>query len=379
MKTKNQQLSWSAAILLVLGLGLTPTAFAQDDLTKELNTAIKNIVEKHKKELAEQRAESDRRVQELEREAAQLRDQVAELRGAMERMRRSSASESPSRPERPATGVEVAPSGAADRPFLGVALAPASEEHLKKLGIERGIQVTQVVPDTPAQRVGLKADDVITSVGGKPVDFESFSGVLAGSKAGDRVALEYSRLVDNQPVRFEARVKLGRRGDFVPSEGGEARDDDNDNDDDDNDEGSDNDNTASAAPADPVKLGARVRQEAENNLVIVDVTAGSNAAEAGLREGDQLVSIGDARMATIDTVKEALGQIKSGQTKALAFRRDGNVHQVKLRWGAGSTKPSLLEQRVDGGSDRAPAAPKPPAAPKKRGFLGVALAPASEE
>ena len=61
---------------------------------------------------------------------------------------------------------------AAGQPRLGLALAPIAPEQRDELGLkpgEKGVLVTEVVPDGPAEAKGLRAGDVILSIDRKPV------------------------------------------------------------------------------------------------------------------------------------------------------------------------------------------------------------------
>ncbi|MCA8961828.1 MAG: PDZ domain-containing protein, partial [Planctomycetes bacterium] len=334
-----------------------PVLVAADDhasqFEKEIAAAIHQVVEKYKQQLADQRARSERRIAELEEQTARLRAQIEELRRGLAQRHEEDEDEDDDDDAAPAAG----------RPFLGVALAPAAPEQLSALGIERGVLVNRVVPETPAARVGLKSGDVVTSLRGKAVDFETFTDVIAGAKIGDRVAIEYSRLVDGKPVRFEGQVKLAARDSFdltqmtpgaaEPSEPRPPVEP----------------KPAPAAQSEPVRLGARVREEAESRLIIVEVTAGSNSAEAGLREGDRLIAVGGRDVATLENVKDALTHLKAGDEKGLTFERDGQIRTVRLRWGAGEIEPSVLGTKSETGSARR----APERTEKTPGYLGVSI------
>ena len=51
--------------------------------------------------------------------------------------------------------------------FLGI--QPTNLQQQEVLAGLQGMRVTQVIPGTPAARYGLKADDVITAVDGRPI------------------------------------------------------------------------------------------------------------------------------------------------------------------------------------------------------------------
>ena len=75
--------------------------------------------------------------------------------------------------------------GKAEHAFLGIGLQDASNG---------GAQVTQVRSGTPAAKVGLRADDVITAVAGKHISTaDELRAAINARSPGDRVSLRYTR------------------------------------------------------------------------------------------------------------------------------------------------------------------------------------------
>ncbi|WP_250562184.1 S1C family serine protease [Sphaerisporangium fuscum] len=78
-------------------------------------------------------------------------------------------------------------SGKATHAYLGVNLADAT-------GDIQGAVIGSVQSDSPADRAGLKAGDVITKIDGKPVDgADTVVGAVRGYKPGTKVTLTYVR------------------------------------------------------------------------------------------------------------------------------------------------------------------------------------------
>jgi putative serine protease PepD len=71
------------------------------------------------------------------------------------------------------------------RPWIGVSTAPTTGG---------GAQVAEVTPGGPAQRAGLRAGDVITSVDGREVaEPDDVAGAISSKKPGDSVEIEVRR------------------------------------------------------------------------------------------------------------------------------------------------------------------------------------------
>ncbi|GIW83692.1 MAG: hypothetical protein KatS3mg106_205 [Gemmataceae bacterium] len=78
-----------------------------------------------------------------------------------------------------------------DRPRLGIRMQRIPEALAEQLGLEpdRGILVTDVLPDTPAEKAGFKVHDIVLEFAGKPVpeDPEAFTRLVQSVKAGEKV------------------------------------------------------------------------------------------------------------------------------------------------------------------------------------------------
>jgi len=84
------------------------------------------------------------------------------------------------------------------RPWLGIQVVPHTMKILQSLGLSRppGVKVESVYPESPAQRAGLKAGDVITA--------------LDGTKIEDEAALEYQVAIS--PVGKQVVLHILRQG-----------------------------------------------------------------------------------------------------------------------------------------------------------------------
>ena len=96
----------------------------------------------------------------------------------------------PAAPER-----EPEPEPARPRVRFGAAIADASQITRQQGGLAIfGAYVGRVAPESPAARLGLRADDIITEINLRPVaNAEAFEGAIARLSPGDRVHLAYTR------------------------------------------------------------------------------------------------------------------------------------------------------------------------------------------
>lgn len=106
--------------------------------------------------------------------------------------------------------------GKFERPYVGLYLDNLDSQKVKNLNIKsgNGVYIAQVVPGSPAEKAGLKANDVIIGVNDKPINSAgSFIGELAAKKIGQTVNLQIIRNSQtmNVNVTLESSPKIQQR------------------------------------------------------------------------------------------------------------------------------------------------------------------------
>jgi serine protease Do len=93
--------------------------------------------------------------------------------------------------------------------WLGVGIEDVSEEDLPKLGLKepRGVMIRQVMPGQPAEKAGLKPNDVVLRVDGTRVDGpRDLQRIIATARVGTPVTLTIIR--DKQETTVSVTVGL---------------------------------------------------------------------------------------------------------------------------------------------------------------------------
>lgn len=115
-----------------------------------------------------------------------------------------------SQPDPPPPPLPPAPAQPASRSYLGIGVAEIDAERAKalKLPEERGVEITRVEPDSPADKAGLKTGDVVLEYNGQRVEgTEQFIRLVRETPPGRKVTLLISRNGATQTVT----ATLGRR------------------------------------------------------------------------------------------------------------------------------------------------------------------------
>ncbi|MCY3767779.1 MAG: Do family serine endopeptidase [Gammaproteobacteria bacterium] len=188
---------------------------------------------------------------------------------------------------------QLAESGTVQRGYLGVGIQSVTDEIAASLGREgsHGALVTQVYEDTPAQRAGIEAGDIILSFGGREVEkMQDLPKIVALTEKDRTVAVEI--------WRNEARMSL----DVVVGSHEESE-------------------LAENAPGGklPEKaLGLYLAgiendhlqqfglDEGSTGVVIVEVDPDSQAEQRGLREGDIIKRVGKTDVFQPEDVIQAI-------------------------------------------------------------------------
>jgi serine protease Do len=168
------------------------------------------------------------------------------------------------------------------RGFLGVIPDDVTPELAQQFNVpdNTGAIVDDVLPDTPALKAGLKSGDVILSVNGKPIDSaNTLTLTISDLEPGAKVTLKLLR--EGAPKTLE--VVLGE----LPPGGPNA---------DQSNSGDDSSTTDALDGVTVDDLTPEVRQqwhipERIKGAIVIDVSADSNAADAGLEKGDVIMLI----------------------------------------------------------------------------------------
>lgn len=179
------------------------------------------------------------------------------------------------------------------QPFLGIGLTTA----------DNGVKVTDVAPDSPADKAGVKVDDVITAINDKAVTTDTIRETLTGFKVGDEIHLSVQR--GDQTLELTATlVERPAPQEVQPSQG--------------------QGQPASERPM----LGVQL-EDTDNGVTVREVVADSPAEKAGLKVDDIITKIGDTEVKTASDAADAVRAHKVGDTVSIEIKRGTETQTVE--------------------------------------------------
>lgn len=221
--------------------------------------------------------------------------------------------------------------------FLGVGTEDISKENMGRYGMRevRGVGVTQVIKDSPAEKAGLKKDDVILRFDGESVTSARKLGRLVGESSADQtVRLTISRGGAEQEVSatlskhnmaniFGAGIRdevlrgiekgwpqiNSGDGNFVFSFGGNRR--------------------IGVSTETLTKQLADYFGAKDGGLLITSVTENSPAAKAGLKAGDVITAVDGEKVDSAGDISRVINKKQEGEV-SLTILRDRNTRTVNL-------------------------------------------------
>ncbi len=199
--------------------------------------------------------------------------------------------------------------GAVTRGWIGVQIQPVTADLADRLGLKQaqGALVAQPQSNSPAEKAGIKAGDVIVSVNGEPVkDARALAKRIGAMSPGTSVRLGLNRSGSEKTVT----LTLGE----LPTER-EARAD------------SSGKEEQHVARADVPKLGLSLARASsvpgsgsKDGVVVTNVDPDGPAADRGFRTGDVILEVAGKSVSTPADVRKAVNEAHTSGKRTILMR-----------------------------------------------------------
>lgn len=204
--------------------------------------------------------------------------------------------------------------GSVQRGWLGVQIQPVTPAIAAALGLdtEGGALIAAPLGNGPAEAAGLQSRDVVLAINGEAVEDQTdFARRIGALDPNTEVTLSIFR--DGETI--DLTVTLGT----MPAEGARVAQN-------------------GPAPTQPEEaaqpgIGLSVAQLRDGGVVIAQINPNGTAAEAGLREGDVIVAVGNDTIESTADVRAAVDAAREAGRESILFQinRDGGTLIVAVQ------------------------------------------------
>ncbi len=203
------------------------------------------------------------------------------------------------------------------RGWLGVLVQQITPEIADGLGLSepKGALVSDVTPGSPADKAGIKRQDIITEFNGQKInDMQGLPKLVAATPPGTQVQLKLLRNGKEQTVN----LKVAELPEEIAKAGGTGAQ-------------QIERNLGIVVQEINPQMQRRLGIEDSQGVIITNVDPGSLAHEAGLSPGDIILEINRKQIKNLDEYRKALDSVKTGQTALFLVKRNKNTLYIALK------------------------------------------------
>ena len=204
-------------------------------------------------------------------------------------------------------------SGKVTRGWIGVSIQPVTKDLADSFGLagEKGALVSEVLPEGPAEKGGVKSGDIIVSFDGKEIkEMNDLPRMVAATPSGKSVTVRLIR--DGKEETLALVVEKMKDGD----EGSIA----------------DTQDKLGLTIKDLTKeLAASLRIKDTSGVVVTDVRMDSLAMSAGIQRGDIIKEINGRKIEKADDYAKALAGVKKDKMLRLLIKHGESSRFVAIK------------------------------------------------
>jgi serine protease Do len=198
--------------------------------------------------------------------------------------------------------------GEVTRGWLGVGIQDLDQELKEYYRMDQGVLVTEVFPGDPADKAGIKPNDIIVSVNGKKVESgREVSRLISGLSVGDTAEIKVSR--DGKSKSFDVVVaKRQESADETPNKPAKR--------------GEEYDLGIQVSDITPA-MAQQFRLQDVEGVIVVDVQPDSQGDKAGIVNGDIIKEINRHPVKNVVEYKNLISDLENGDSIQVYIKRAG--------------------------------------------------------
>jgi len=200
---------------------------------------------------------------------------------------------------------ELVAKGKITRGWLGVSIQPLTPDLAKGFGLKepRGVLISDVVQDSPAEKAGIVAGDIVTEFDKKKVESpQDLQKVVALTTPGKGVPIKVWR--DRSEKTLEIKIGEAPEDNVALKSTNKSR-------------------TLLGLDVRPITpdIARQLNLRGQDGVLIFGVEEDSPAAEAGLQRGDVIREVNRQRVRTVPEFERATKEIKEGDRITVLLQR----------------------------------------------------------
>ncbi|MCF8024648.1 MAG: DegQ family serine endoprotease [Desulfobacteraceae bacterium] len=189
-------------------------------------------------------------------------------------------------------------SGEVTRGWLGVAIQELNDELKEYYNVDKGVLISRVFEGDPAEKAGLKPNDVIMAINGKPVDSpRQLSKLIAAIQPGEKVKIKFVRDGETKNVIVTLTKREEEKLADRQQQPGETE--------------------KASLGMDVVNITPEIARqynlEDAQGVIVSGVNPESKADEAGLKRGDIIREINHKPISSVQDFQQVINAVKDGE------------------------------------------------------------------
>ena len=207
--------------------------------------------------------------------------------------------------------------GKVTRGYLGVQIQAVTPELAKSFNLEaeKGALISEVFKDSPAEKAGLKAGDIVLEFDGKHIgEFNELPRIVAATPVDKKARITVFR--DGKRLELPIVVTKLKEGESATAAG----------------DGKESEKLGLVVQELNRQLADRLGIKDTKALVITEVKPGSLAEDAGISAGSIVVEINGQRPDTMEKFNAVVAKLKKGDVVRLLLKRpDSGMYYVAIK------------------------------------------------